>query len=587
MLLLNIFSVAFAASAVQALPTFGKSSVFEKIAAPPPGWELDEDAVFDKDVSTMKLRLHLIAQNMPEFHKMAMDIATPGHALYGRHLDQTVINSMIAPKTQSRDLVLQWLSTAGLANQTSVSARGDSVIVDASISQIEELLQAEYNAYVHTGLYEGAIRTLEYSLPDALKGHVDIVQPTTFFGLRAMRSNIKQHKEFDESVLNVEGTEAVTGCSGSTITPTCLANLYSFTSAPATLKSGSIGIAGFLKQWPSKTDLTTFMNSYAYFANKAYTYTCTLINGGTCPSSGSGYPGIEANLDVQYARAITSEIPNIYYSTGGSPPIVGSGSNTNEPYLEFLDSLLAATSLPQTISISYGDDEDTVPLSYADEVCNLFSQLGARGVSVLVASGDSGVGTTCITTGTTKGFTTSFPASCPWVTVVGGTTGNSPEAAWSGGGGGFSSVFGKPSYQTTAVNSWLTTDTTHSAVTKYFNASGRAYPDVSAQATNFVIIASGSAELVDGTSCATPTFSSVIQLINSNRVAAGKAGLGFLNPWLYTSAKSALTDITTGKITGCSGVISGAGFSAVKGWDPATGLGTPNYTKLLAISNTT
>ncbi|KAM0192469.1 hypothetical protein ACHAPC_001806 [Botrytis cinerea] len=555
MLLLNIFSVAFAASAVQALPTFGKSSVFEKIAAPPPGWELDEDAVFDKDVSMMKLRLHLISQNMPEFHKMAMDIATPGHALYGRHLDQTVIDAMIAPKTQSRDLVLQWLSTAGLTNQTTVSARGDSVIVEASISQVEELLQAKYDAYVHTGLYEGAIRTLEYSLPDALKGHVDIVQPTTFFGLRAMRSNIKQHQEFDENVLNVEGTEAVTGCSGSTITPTCLANLYSFTSAPATLKTGLIGIAGFLKQWPSKTDLTTFMNNYAYFANKAYSYTCTLINGGTCPSSGSGYPG--------------------------------SGSNTNEPYLEFLDSLLAATTLPQTISISYGDDEDTVPLSYADEVCNLFSQLGARGVSVLVASGDSGVGTTCVTTGTTKGFTTSFPASCPWVTVVGGTTGNSPEAAWTDGGGGFSSVFGQPSYQTTAVNSWLTTDTTHSAVTKYFNASGRAYPDVSAQATNFVIVASGSAELVDGTSCATPTFSSVIQLINSNRVAAGKAGLGFLNPWLYTSAKSALTDITTGKITGCSGVISGAGFSAVSGWDPATGLGTPNYTKLLAISNST
>ncbi|ESZ90445.1 hypothetical protein SBOR_9165 [Sclerotinia borealis F-4128] len=587
MLLLNIFSVAFATSTVQALPTFGKSSVFEKIAAPPAGWALDEDAVFDKDVSTMKLRLHLVAQNMPKFHKMAMDIATPGHALYGRHMDQTVINSMIAPKSQSRDLVLQWLATAGLTNQTSVSARGDSVIVEASISQVEELLQAEYSAYVHTGLHEGAIRTLKYSLPDSLKDHVDIVQPTTFFGLRAMRSTIKQHEEFDESMLNVDGTEAVTGCSGSTITPTCLANLYSFTSAPATLTSGLMGIAGFLKQWPSKSDLTTFMNSYAYFANKAYSYTCTLINGGTCPSSGSGYPGIEANLDVQYARAITSEIPNIYYSTGGSPPIVGSGSNTNEPYLELLDSLLAATTLPNTLSISYGDDESTVPLSYADEVCNLFSQLGARGVSILVASGDSGVGTTCTIDGSTKGFTTSFPASCPWVTVVGGTTGNSPEAAWTDGGGGFSSVFGQPSYQTSAVSTWLTTDRTHNSVVNYFNASGRAYPDVAAQATNFIIVASGFAELVDGTSCATPTFSSVIQLVNSNRVAAGKAGLGFLNPWLYTTAKSALTDITSGKITGCSGVISGAGFSAVSGWDPATGLGTPNYTKLLAISNST
>ncbi|RAL66549.1 hypothetical protein DID88_006239 [Monilinia fructigena] len=586
MLLLNIFSVAFAASAVRALPTFGKSSVFEKIAAPPAGWELDEDAVFDKDASTMKLRLHLVAQNMQKFHKMAMDIATPGHALYGRHLDQSVINAMIAPKTQSRDLVLQWLATAGLSNQTSVSPRGDSVIVEASVSKIEELLQAEYNAYIHTGLHEGAIRTLEYSLPDALKGHVDIVQPTTFFGLRAMRSTIKQHEEFDKNVLKTDGTEAVSGCSGSIVTPKCLANLYSFTSVSATLKSGSIGIAGFLEQWPSKSDLSTFLDNYAYFANKAYTYTCTLINGGTCPSSGSGYPGIEANLDVQYARAITAEIPNIYYSTGGSPPIVGGGSNTNEPYLEFLDSLLSSTNLPNTISISYGDDEDTVPLDYADEVCNLFSQLGARGVSVLVASGDSGVGDSC-TSGSTKAFTTSFPASCPWVTTVGGTTGNSPEAAWADGGGGFSSVFGQPSYQSSAVNSWLTTDTTHSSVTKYFNASGRAYPDVSAQATNFVIVASDSAELVDGTSCATPTFSSVIQLINSNRVAAGKAGLGFLNPWLYSSAKSALTDITTGKNTGCSGVISGAGFSAVSGWDPATGLGTPNYTKLLAISNST
>ncbi|PQE08270.1 tripeptidyl-peptidase 1 precursor protein [Rutstroemia sp. NJR-2017a BVV2] len=589
MFLVKVFSAVLAVSSVHALPTFVKSSIFEKISTPPPGWELDETVKLDKDASLMKLRLHLVQQNKDKFYELATNIATPGHDLYLSHLDQHVIDAMIAPKTESRDLVLQWLATAKLDSQATVSARGDSVILEATVSQIEELLQAEYNAYINKGLKEGAVRTLEYSLPDALKGHVDIVQPTTFFGLRAMRSTIKEHTAIDESALFTEGTAAVTGCSGTTITPTCLANLYSFTSAPATLTKGLMGIAGFLEQWPSKSDLTTFMNSYAYFANKAYTYTCTLINGGTCPSSGSGYPGIEANLDVQYARAITSEIPNVYYSTGGSPPIVGGGSNTNEPYLEFLDYLLglSTSALPQTISISYGDDESTVPLSYADEVCSLFSQLGARGVSVLVASGDSGVGTTCVTTGTTKGFTTSFPASCPWVTVVGGTTGNSPEKAWTDGGGGFSSVFGQPSYQASAVNKWLTTDTTHAGVTNYFNKSGRAYPDVAAQATNFVIVASGSAELVDGTSCATPTFSSVIQLINSNRVAAGKAGLGFLNPWLYTNASSALTDITSGKITGCSGVISGAGFSAVAGWDPATGLGTPNYTKLLAISNST
>jgi len=78
-----------------------------------------------------------------------------------------------------------------------------------------------------------------------------------------------------------------------------------------------------------------------------------------------------------------------------------------------------------------------------------------------------------------------------------------------------------------------------------------------------VIEVSGSAELVDGTSCATPTFSSIIQLINSDRLSKGKTGLGFLNPWLYANATSALTDITTGSNTGCSGVISNAGFDAV------------------------
>lgn len=418
-----------------------------------------------------------------------------------------------------------------------------------------------------------------------MKGHVDVVQPTTFFGLKAMRSTISDHHAFDESELDIEAVQAVTGCSGSTITPKCLSNLYSYASA-TNYNNGRMGIAGFLAQHPIKSDLSTFMNSYATQGNAAQSYTCTTINGGTCPTSGT--PGIEANLDVQYARAITESIPNVFYSVGGSPPWLGTGTNTNEPYLEFLNYLLALpdASLPNTVSISYGDDEDTVPLDYADNVCNLFSQLGARGVSVLVASGDSGVGTTC-KEGTTKQFTTSFPASCPWVTVVGGTTGNSPEGAWSGSGGGFSSVFGRASYQDAAVKNWLANDTTHAAVSSYFNSSGRAYPDIAAQSTNFVIVASGSAELVSGTSAATPTFASIIQLLNSDRLASGKAALGFLNPWLYAKAIPGLTDITTGKNTGCSGVISGAGFSAVKGWDPATGLGTPIYSSLLTISRAT
>lgn len=372
-------------------------------------------------------------------------------------------------------------------------------------------------------------------------------------------------EEEDDSLVGAEvGVQAVAGCTGSSITPTCLANLYSFASA-ANESVGLMGIAGFLSQHPIKTDLTLFMNKYAYFANKAQTFTCALLNGGTCPTSDSTSNIIEANLDVQYARAITSNIPNVYYSAAGNGPWVGDGTNTNEPWAEFLNYLLALpdASLPNTISISYGDDTTTLPNEYMIAQCNLFAQLGARGVSVLVASGDSGVGSTCTTNAGKKQFDTIFPGGCPWVTTVGGTTGTTTEGAWSSGGGGFSEVFARPDYQNATVNAWLAKDTAHTTYSAYFNSSGRAYPDVSAQATNFLVYLNGAASGVSGTSAATPAFASVIQLLNSQRIAAGKKGLGFLNPWLYGAAAGAVNDISTGKITGCSSISSAAGFSAI------------------------
>lgn len=508
----------------------------------------------------------------------AIQIATPGHELYGKHLSQAEIDQMIAPKDESKSLVLDWLSQSGLADKSSVSSRGNAVIVTASVSEIEQLLAAEYNAYseyiqvyacviyrnkivdsyhvrsraprlqniANSETGEQIVRTLEYSLPESLDGHVRMVQPTNFFGFRSFLSTDDE----------VEAAAAVA------ITPAELSTLYNFASSTDAQSNGRMGIAGFLEQWPSKSDLSTFMNRFAIFDNADETYTCALINGGTCPASPGSSVGVEANLDVQYARAITKDIPNVFYSTGGRPPLEGSGTNTNEPYLEFLEYLqgLDDDELPNTVSISYGDDESTVPLSYADTVCDLFSQIGARGVSITASSGDSSVGTTCKTAAGTVGFTTAFPAACPWITSVGGTSGV-PEAAWTSGGAGFSEIFGQPSYQSAAVEAWLSSNSDN--VDKYFNASGRAYPDVSAQATAVRIVVSGSTTSVSGTSCSSPIFASIIQLINSARLADGKAALGFLNPWLYSNASTGFNDIASGSTKGCRGVITGgAGFSA-------------------------
>lgn len=63
-----------------------------------------------------------------------------------------------------------------------------------------------------------------------------------------------------------------------------------------------------------------------------------------------------------------------------------------------------------------------------------------------------------------------------------------------------------------------------------FNAAGRGFPDIAAQGVNVEIVSGGRAELVDGTSCSSPIFSSIVSLINDRLIAAGKPVLGFLNP---------------------------------------------------------
>lgn len=103
--------------------------------------------------------------------------------------------------------------------------------------------------------------------------------------------------------------------------------------------------------------------------------------------------------------------------------------------------------------------------------------------------------------------------------------------------------------------------------------------------------------LSGGTSAAAPVFASVIALLNDARFRAGKKPLGFLNPWLYAVGFIGLTDITGGGSVGCTGingqtgapvaggsVIPYASWKATQGWDPSTGLGVPNFEKLLALA---
>lgn len=204
------------------------------------------------------------------------------------------------------------------------------------------------------------------------------------------------------------------------------------------------------------------------------------------------------------------------------------------------------------------------------------SQIGARGISILIASGDSGVGgsgSSC------KVFVPNFPVSSPYVTAVGGTTlpvlgGGEQTASLSGGG--FSNIFTRPSYQDAAVSHYLSTATGLPAPS-YYNASGRAYPDIAAMAEGFIVVANFvPLPGVAGTSCATPTASSIVTRLNDARFLAGKTSLGFLNPLIYgklSESGNALYDVVKGCNPGC-GL---NGFCATTGWDGSSGFGTINY----------
>lgn len=135
-----------------------------------------------------------------------------------------------------------------------------------------------------------------------------------------------------------------------------------------------------------------------------------------------------------------------------------------------------------------------------------------------------------------------------------------------------------PAYQKSTVDKYVA-----SLGGKYkglYNPKGRAYPDVSAQGSRFVVVNNGTYGRASGTSASAPLTASIFALINDKRISAGKSKLGFINVALYKGAGAkGLNDITVGSNSGCNTT----GFPATKGWDAATGFGTPDFQRLSSV----
>ncbi len=286
--------------------------------------------------------------------------------------------------------------------------------------------------------------------------------------------------------------------------------------------------------------------------------------------------GLEEALDIEWARAAA---PGATIDMTFSPD-AGAG------LYAAIDALVASDSV-NAISLSWGEPDTGVFNGFStpcSSACNastdgtyalldpILEFAAAEGISVFAASGD------CGSADGTDGQATNYPASDPFVTGVGGTVLSAAtdgaylsETGWSGnasgstapgcvnqgGSGGGFAPFPRPWWQTGLPNT----------------PARRGVPDVSLDAGAPVsIVFGGGSDGVVGTSVATPIWAGIAALADQR---AGHA-LGFLDPGLYrvTAGPNASVDFHD--------IVSGNnGYAAGPGWDPVTGIGTPNVGALL------
>jgi len=547
-----------AASIASALPSQPRNTyVVKERHYAPAGWEDVGPAVKD-EVIHLQIGLRQKYEGAVESH--LEEISDPSHARYGQHLSESEIHDLVKPASESVDLVKAWLADHGISDH-SFSPAEDWVSIWVPIEKAEKMLDTTYSKYRHRDGSELS-RAQEWSLPAHLHEHIDVVQPTNSFFRPGPKVETFGHPLIGEQRLSMKWFEHIGKnmypthkghdtaasvaalCNISFTTIDCIRTLYgTIDYEPKATDKNAIAITNYLNETSKRDDVKQFLTQFRpEAAGAADTFPIEIVananndQGPYTPEQIEDGKNIEGNLDAELALGISWPTPFKAINTGGSPPFkpdIFTPTNTNEPYLTFLNYILAQSSIPQVISTSYGDDEQTIPPSYAKRVCSGLSQLGARGVSVLFSSGDSGVGPddACFSNdgkNTTK-FLPAFPAGCPWVTTVGGTEGFAPEVAVSryASGGGFSEYFPAPKYQQRVVADYI-----KSLGGKYdglYNKKGRGYPDVAAQGNRDVIVWAGNVTTVGGTSASSPTFAAVIALVNDALLAKGKPVLGFLN----------------------------------------------------------
>ncbi len=381
-----------------------------------------------------------------------------------------------------------------------------------------------------------------------------------------------------------------------TVTPTCSGAKNAHTAYGGTLLPAQLGSAGgynhsvlinagdngsneaiafveFSNYKPA--DLTTYRHCFPAITSPAAVRKS--VAGGTSVMSGAG----EVELDVETAMSAAPDAATYVYV---APNNVANG-------IAMINQMVAdqGTTQVHIVSDSWGLCEPATSASIMGAENTALQLAAAAGMSFYVASGDQGSSACVNTTGSTA-LATVDPASQPYATAVGGTrlrTSPRSEVTWRDAGGGSSIFFPKPAWQ---VGHTLTVA---NAGSKCGNPGGqcRQLPDVALNASDnspyliyCTVSSSACGGLTDwvpiaGTSGSAPLMAGITADVNEYSLAHGGPRLGFANPFLYaptTISSGSFHDITKGS----NSITGGTQFTARKGYDMATGLGSVNAVTL-------
>jgi Pro-kumamolisin, activation domain/Bacterial Ig-like domain (group 3) len=566
----------------------------------------------------------------------------PSSASYHKWLTQTQFGQLFGMSTADLAQVSAWLQQEGFTI-TSVAQSANSINFSGSVASVEKAFQTQIHNYTVNGETHFANST-QISIPAAFAGLV-----TSVHGLDDFRLKPKVR------LLKSRFTDGLTGVH--MLTPGDLAVIYDINplyTAGDTGKGVTVAVIGQTAIVPA--DIVDFRASANLPANPP---TVVTVPGTTPPSAQAGAASgdlAETDLDLEYSGGV---------ATGASIVLVNSADVTTSLTYAVQNAINGIT-IP-IISQSYGACEaayNTAALTAQEAV---LAQANAQGQTVILAAGDNGAAdcdessATVTVTSAVNGLAVDYPGSSTYVTDAGGSefmgdgtaespqtgagtywnssgTGNVsddlvtsaksyiPEMVWNdttfsiangggldAGGGGVSSLFSKPTWQTgvpgipadgkrdvpdialTASNAHdpylyctqVTTDGSPSAFVSSCQATSFRLSDPGQTDNNTFVAVAG------GTSFAAPDFAGLLAIIEQKLGVSG--GLGNINPSLYTLAANATTyaaafhDITTGNNqvpctagspncpTGSNPVI---GYTAGTGYDQASGLGSVDANNL-------